>query len=431
MCIQLRILYDTSYATRGNSGIPGDSRSLAAILNSNFKDNCHFLFIPRGYVRRFFVTNPSTTTLSTYLAKAIKPNGSRTILPIRVERILIIAQALNPISIVRKIRISEVLSKNALANLGIRHGIPIMYIALIANASRFARPYILGNYRLNTKKYNIFIQQQIDPIKVSRGTRHIIRLHDILPITNPQYFDDIAVYAFSNGLQKSLKNKKIEWVMDTNASVQEFKRLFGENLKVSSIPCAVGTQFELSNTNWKKHNQILVVNTLEPRKQTRRIIDSFIFGQNSGLIPKTYKLVIMGGEGWQENSLIKDLQDEVFGKSISFIYKPSDSRIQIEMQKSKFIVSASAAEGFGLPPLEGMLFGCFPIVSSIPQHKETIGKFGHYFDPLGSDLPGILGKAIIKNGKATKETQLQLRNYVLSNFSIKVVEKEWLKLLNL
>ena len=95
------------------------------------------------------------------------------------------------------------------------------------------------------------------------------------------------------------------------------------------------------------------------------------------------------------------------------------------------MLSAAAAEGFGLPPLEGMINGCVPVVSDIPQHRETVRTNGFYFaaeNPEG--IANALGEAAALVAGNDSQIAKNLRNYVEENYSEEVIGKMWGKLIH-
>jgi glycosyltransferase involved in cell wall biosynthesis len=305
-----------------------------------------------------------------------------------------------------------------------------LLIPAISNPARFARHPKFKNFKINTKEYDLYIQQQIDPITVSDNTRHVVRLHDILPITHPQFFENLAVHIFSRGLSALLKDDNIYWVLDTKSSATEFKKIFGEKLSVFAIPCAVGLQYESIPTSIEKtENRILVINTIEPRKNITTIIEAFEIAKNNSVIPNDYILTILGSKGWQDENLYQKLVGGKYGNYVEFIESPSDLLVAEYLERSKILVSASSAEGFGLPPLEGMLFGCIPVVSDIPQHRETIGEHGIFFQIDSNALSQALQRAHLLSQDLTKKDFAKMNEHVRQQFSLPRVQELWTQML--
>jgi len=428
-----KLLYDFTYATRGHSGIPNDTRALARIFSEIFQENLDLLAFPSTYVKRRYFSKIGAIELADYLSATLKNNHGRSILPNPIVRVLI---ALQSQSLIRNIQLCKVpgeIASYATKSLGLetpKNFQGNLLVARLGFPSRFARSPKRKNFKIKTSNYNFYIQQHIDPISVSKKTTHIVRIHDILPITHPQFFDNLAIFIFSRGLKSLLKNKSIVWVFDSQATSLEFQQLFGTHRIVKFIPCSVGTQFRQIPTNpTKSENLISVVNTIEIRKNIYKVIEEFLEATTLGLIPKDYKLAILGSKGRVDDQLYNSLLLNKFGPSVEFIDSPSNILISEYLARSRIIVSASFAEGFGLPPLEGMLFGCIPVISDIPQHRETIREHGFYFNPEDSSLRDALKNAHLKSSNAKSVEILKIQTHVLTEFSEDRITQLWRSLL--
>jgi glycosyltransferase involved in cell wall biosynthesis len=433
----LKILYELTYATRGQSGIPRDTASVAKMLVNEKDFQTDLVLNPRTHIQRSIFKQPKENWESEVLGSALRKEPGRSVLPPLFTSGLIFLQSL---SLKRKAPfyfMSEKMNLNALEHLKLlklsgalastRVGlISISYLA------RFARPGFLKPFKLATSEYDVFIQQQVDPMGVEKNTIHVVRLHDFLPVTHPQLFDQNAVKIFTKSLRIMLKGKKKIWVMDSESTAKDFKEYFGADLDVRVIPCSItpaksgGAQFTTA-----RKNQICVVNTIEPRKRVSLAISGFREAKSMGKLSSDWELIIIGAEGWQEKNLASGLRKGVFGSDIIFKENAADFELQQVFSESKIVLSAAAAEGFGLPPLEGMINGCVPVVSDIPQHRETVRENGFYFS--GENPEGIanaLGKAAAIVADNDSQIAKNLRNYVEENYSEEVIGKMWGKFIN-
>lgn len=426
----IRILYDLSYATRGASGIPGDCRSVGRILSSSEQLETSFVIFPKSYVPKHVISSVKIPIYANYIGSSLRRQSTRSALPVKLERMLLLIQATSRLRKIGMIRVEDPIRKRALIQLGIPETnikkISKLYIPRISVPARFIRPLRNRMYKLKIRDFDFYIQQQIDPISIPRGIKHVVRLHDILPMTHPELFDDIAIRAFSKGLMGLLKNKNIIWVLDSESAAEEFTKLF--NRKSFCIPCEVGSHFENDFKVGEKKNQIVMVNTIEPRKQVRFAIETFLEAKRENLITSINKLIIIGSQGWIESQLWDDLIESKFGPDIEFIPDASVSTVRAKVAESKYVLSASLAEGFGLPPLEGMLLGSKPILSSIPQHHETVRDFGIYFDPTSSS--SLRQALIVADQYCSKfEVNHEAINHVRSEFGPERIRLMWIELL--
>jgi glycosyltransferase involved in cell wall biosynthesis len=438
-----KVIYDLTYAARGKSGIPRDTRSVAEILCQMKNIKIDFVISPKGFnSKRKFSRRQEPFNQSNLVNKLFQDSTNLFSKIVNWNLIQIIFQAISiwPYIILERLTDNNaqvVFNQIKLKNLDSKLNTNISLMG-VSYAARFARPKILGRFRIKTKGVDFYIQQQIDPIKVGSNTNHIVRLHDILPITHPFFFTLVAQKAFSEGLSKLLVDQKIIWVMDTDSSKQEFHNIFGFERKVEVIPCEVGANFDLENAlkavknkNKNKNKNIYInVNTIEPRKNVEMVISAFLKSISKSKNKIQDELIIVGSYGWMQDVLIQRLRSGFYGKNIVFFEDPQDSQLQELYEKADFLISASQAEGFGLPPLEAMFFGCLPIVSNLPQHRETMRDKAVYFE-LNEQA---LSDAISNSRKISKVRRAKLgveaHNYVVKNFSKKSLALKWSQLLD-
>ena len=116
-------------------------------------------------------------------------------------------------------------------------------------------------------------------------------------------------------------------------------------------------------------------------------------------IGNNVSLVCFGGGDlkFQELKLI-----EKFGLSERVLQvSGSDELLAAYYKNASALIYPSTYEGFGLPPLEAMGFGCPVVVSSAPPMPEIVENAGLYFNPNSSDelagcLKSVLSKKIRK-----------------------------------
>jgi glycosyltransferase involved in cell wall biosynthesis len=101
---------------------------------------------------------------------------------------------------------------------------------------------------------------------------------------------------------------------------------------------------------------------------------------SSNRLKNTFDIIAFGGEGFtkDEHTLIGDLKfapEQV--KQVS-----GDDRALIRLyQQAAAFVYPSLYEGFGLPPLEAMLYECPVISSRTSSMPEVLGEAAEFFDP--------------------------------------------------
>lgn len=395
-----------------------------------------FILNPRSFVSRNSFRKQNSIWVAQILGSSLRKEDSKFSALSLAEIVLAFLQSLSINRYVRKIHLNKENSYQVLRFLNICKDIVSLkdsrvLLMSLSYPARFFRPKLFKPYKLSTGEYQVFIQQQLDPICVNRKTIHIVRLHDVIPITHPQYFEDKGVRAFSKSLSIMLSGREKIWVMDTQASAINFKDNFGQELDVRVIPCAVSVDMHQTSNFVFRKNQICIVNTIEPRKKVGFAIAGFKQAKLIGKISADWELIIVGEEGWQETKLVSKLRSNAFGQDVNYLDGVSDFELKKVFKESKIVLSASDAEGFGLPPLEGMANGCVPVISDIPQHRETIADFGIFFNPENlTSLVDALSDAARVSEENQVELMAKMQKHIIDNFSETLISEKWFKLIN-
>lgn len=105
---------------------------------------------------------------------------------------------------------------------------------------------------------------------------------------------------------------------------------------------------------------------------------------SSRRLKNTFDLIAFGGEGFSQDeqtliSALKFAPEQV--KQIS----GDDQALARLYQQAAAFVYPSLYEGFGLPPLEAMLYGCPVISSRTSSMPEVLGEAAQFFDPNSSE----------------------------------------------
>jgi len=98
------------------------------------------------------------------------------------------------------------------------------------------------------------------------------------------------------------------------------------------------------------------------------------------------KLVLVGNDDFFYRRLRSKMSDNVV-----FFGPASDEKLSNLYQHADALVSPSLMEGFGLPALEALSFGCPVLASNIPIFHEILGEYASYFNPTD---PKSIAKAV-------------------------------------
>lgn len=131
----------------------------------------------------------------------------------------------------------------------------------------------------------------------------------------------------------------------------------------------------------------LFVGTIQPRKNIIRLVEAFeivcreLIGNKNKQKQRVPQLVLAGKVGWLADETIQRIKSSPFYEYIimtGFI----DDRLKPALYgNATASVLVGLYEGFGLPPLESLHYGCVPIVSNNSSLPEVVGDAGFLVDP--------------------------------------------------
>lgn len=158
--------------------------------------------------------------------------------------------------------------------------------------------------------------------------------------------------------------KKVDQIVAVSG--QDFKRFSQINRNVTYIPNGVDVRgFKKGK---KAPNQFVYLGRMAQNKRLDRLIETFRLVTKS----ETATLYITGNDP----EMIKVLKAQAKGmENIVFTGTLQEREKRRLLSRSRYIISASEYEGFGISILEGMAAGCVPIVNAIPS-LEGFGTAG-------------------------------------------------------
>lgn len=149
---------------------------------------------------------------------------------------------------------------------------------------------------------------------------------------------------------------------------------------------------------------ILFVGTLQPRKNIVLLIEAF---SRIVLRSKTTKddidLVIVGKKGWLYDEILDAPKKFNVAQEVKFLDYVSDEDLPTFYKNAFCFVLPSLYEGFGLPVLEAMQYGCPVITSNVSSLPEAGGDAALYVDPLKVDDIKKNLELIINNSELRKK----------------------------
>ncbi|MGY3346620.1 MULTISPECIES: glycosyltransferase family 4 protein [unclassified Bradyrhizobium] len=119
-------------------------------------------------------------------------------------------------------------------------------------------------------------------------------------------------------------------------------------------------------------------------------------------------LVIVGSHN---NSVFQDNLGEA-DSNVILAGRLTDGEIAALYARASAFVFPSLYEGFGVPPLEAMLFGCPVIASTADAVRETCGDAAAYFDATNATALRLCMQERLKAGSITDDERMKQRKRV-------------------
>ena len=219
----------------------------------------------------------------------------------------------------------------------------------------------------------IFIQSHIFGILPETSThQHIVRLHDLFPLTNPEWFRFAQKRVFVCTFKAMGRNTKFicdseftEKILENVTHASEFSSA------VAYCPVDIPDSEQCDQcavcNGYLPENFVLAVGTLEPRKNYVFIAKAWMSWRSQRRLD--VNLVVCGNRGWKVTKILYWFRR---AKKHGLIWLPHicDAGMKVLLEGAMGLVSASKAEGFNLPVAEAALLGLKIAISDIGVHRE-------------------------------------------------------------
>ena len=240
--------------------------------------------------------------------------------------------------------------------------------------------------------WHLHVWPSVDYAK-QRGAKIIGVTYDLIPITHPQFCDDVMEHYFTEWYRQSMRyfdgyiaisqtvmQSLIDYFDRQNAVMQCYTfASFTLGADIDTDPTDTETARESLITLYQNRPSIyLTVSTIEPRKNHRFVYETFKKLWNNNF-DTTW--VIVGRSGWKTEALQQEMrEDKAFQDKLWIFNDLSDAELHYCYQHSKALLFPSVIEGFGLPIIESLKNGLPVLASDIPIHREVGDEMISYFD---------------------------------------------------
>lgn len=249
----------------------------------------------------------------------------------------------------------------------------------------------MGKY-LRKNKIDIFVgTRHYLPLYRSKKLKYVAIVHDLIPLYMPELFTKEHKLRFKvfTDICKHQADLIVAVSEATKKDVLKYMKFPEEKVKVvyeGANPLFNNERDEegIKNTMEKYHidsDYVLCLSTVEPRKNMLRTIKAYEQCILEKQLP--YKLVIVGGRGWNNGEIYDYVQQsEELKKHVIFTGYVEDIEVKHIYANASLFIYASLCEGFGLPILEAMQSGIPVITSNVSSMPEVAGDACEMIDPL-------------------------------------------------
>lgn len=229
--------------------------------------------------------------------------------------------------------------------------------------------------------------------KARYGLRFVTLVHDIIPLSHPQFHIDRSNERFRLWLEQVFRNADLIFTSSEYCrnTVHEYGSREGMQVPpIETIP--FGATFAQTQSDvdapaveWPERF-VLLVATIEIRKNHLLMLNVWrrlIQRHGADCVPA---LVFLGRMGWRVESLMTELKASNYldGK-IVVAQDMSDVALDKAYRQALFTVFPSFCEGWGMPVSESLARGTFCVCSNATSLPEVGGDFVDYFDPTDED----------------------------------------------
>ncbi len=223
---------------------------------------------------------------------------------------------------------------------------------------------------------------------------YVVTVHDIGPITRPEFFSKRAIRWMKLGFPHMVK-KAAAIICVSKTTADEVMLKAGRHLhkKIFVTHEGVEEQF-FQKPKMRSLEQLrglppqgtpfcLAAGAISPRKNVITIIKAIEMLKD--VLP--HHLCLVGGSGWDAKLVFDMFENSSVSERIHHLGYVSDEQLHALYNTASVFIYPSLFEGFGLPIIEAMASGCPVVTSNISSMPEIAGDSANLADP--HDLTSI------------------------------------------
>lgn len=259
---------------------------------------------------------------------------------------------------------------------------------IIRTNEQFLKSGSIGSIYYNASHHGLDDENALILLKTNLNCTIIVYIHDIIPVTHPQYvrFPDYKKHA--KRIRNSLRLADAI-IGNSKSTIDSIKKFHAENCTFRVDNPAyyinrIGVDeklFENKERIKPLDDYFTIIGTIEPRKNHILLLN--IWEKLTSSLSKVPKLVIIGKRGWNNESVFNYLDNnDSIRKNVVEINGLTDGDVHDFLYYSHALLYPSFAEGWGMPVAEALTIQKKVICSNIPALLESGQGIPKYIDPI-------------------------------------------------
>jgi glycosyltransferase involved in cell wall biosynthesis len=218
-----------------------------------------------------------------------------------------------------------------------------------------------------------------------RGLRSLFFLHDLIPITHPEYARPLEAELHARRLHTML-SVGTGIIVNSQSTRRELES-YAVARAVPVPPCAIAPLAPIrlpapASERPIKDRYFVVLSTIEPRKNHSMLLHRWR-QLSAELGPATPHLVLIGQRGWECRQVTHLLEShESLRRLVIEKRRCTDAALATWLHHAQALLFPTFVEGFGMPLIEALSLGLPVIASNLPVFREIAGDIPDYLHPL-------------------------------------------------
>jgi glycosyltransferase involved in cell wall biosynthesis len=218
-----------------------------------------------------------------------------------------------------------------------------------------------------------------------RGLRAVYFLHDLIPITHPEYCGPRAPAAHHRRMSTILESASAVLVNSTGTGreLQEYAvRKGGKAPRWRMAPLGPGRLCLPAGPRPLAEPYFVMLSTIEPRKNHLLLLEIWreMVQQLGDRAPR---LVVIGRRGWECEQVTNFLDRcPALRGFVTEVAGCGDAQLAAWLAHAQALLFPTFTEGFGLPLLEALTLGVPAIVSELENFREFARDVPEYVSPI-------------------------------------------------